>query len=376
MALACQKSLKFKEHKMYFGLSEEQSFFKDNVKKYLEDNASLDQIRKIASGNEANTSKEIHKGFLNLGISGLLIPEEFGGLGLDLLFAAVVSESLGACIGPVPYVAPYVMAPTAILAAGSQAQKERYLTKIASNEMQIGVGFSEFIGSRNDAGLTFDNGILKGRAMFALDAQTATHLLLADSLGQMFIVDATSSSIEVITLTTVDKTRQYAEIICTDTPAEVLDQSSTSQDHIVKAIDAGRIMLAADTLGASQTMINQAVDYAKERKQFGRAVGSFQAVKHMCAEMVADLEPCYGLIWHAAHCHDHSPDEARLMACHAKAHVSEMGKGIAKKATEVHGGMGFTDLHGLHYWFKRIGVNRQILGSPELIREEAMKYQL
>ncbi|MDA0759970.1 MAG: acyl-CoA dehydrogenase, partial [Proteobacteria bacterium] len=243
-------------------------------------------------------------------------------------------------------------------------------------KIQIGVGFSEFIGSRNDAGLTFDNGILRGRAMFVLDAQTATHLLLADSLGQMFIVDATSSSIEVITLTTVDKTRQYAEIICTDTPAEVLDQSSTSQDHIVKAIDAGRIMLAADTLGASQTMIDQAVDYAKERKQFGRAIGSFQAVKHMCAEMVADLEPCYALVWHAAHCHDHSPGEARLMACHAKAHVSEMGKSIAKKATEVHGGMGFTDLLGLHYWFKRIGVNRQILGSPELIREEAMKSQL
>ena len=175
-----------------------------------------------------------------------MIPEEFGGLGLDLLFAAVVSEGLGSCIGPVPYIAPYVMAPTAILAAGSQAQKEKYLTKIASNEIQIGVGFSEFIGSRNDAGLTFDNGILRGRAMFVLDAQTATHLLLADSLGQMFIVDATSSSIEVITLTTVDKTRQYGEIICTDTPAEVLDQSSTSQDHIVKAIDAGRIMLAAD----------------------------------------------------------------------------------------------------------------------------------
>ena len=361
---------------MYFGLSEEQSFFQDNVTKYLEDHASLDQIRKIASGDEAHTSKEIHRGFLNLGISGLLIPEEFGGLGLDLLFAAVVSEGLGSCIGPVPYIAPYVMAPTAILAAGSQAQKEQYLTKIASNEIQIGVGFSEFIGSRNDAGLTFDNGILRGRAMFVLDAQTATHLLLADGLGQMFIVDAKSLSIEVITLTTVDKTRQYAEIICTDTPAEVLDQSSTSQDHIVKAIDAGRIMLAADTLGASQTMIDQAVDCAKERKQFGRAIGSFQAVKHMCAEMVADLEPCYALVWHAAHCHDHSPGEARLMACHAKAHVSEMGKGIAKKATEVHGGMGFTDLLGLHYWFKRIGVNRQILGSPELIREEAMKSQL
>ena len=134
-------------------------------------------------------------------------------------------------------------------------------------------------------------------------------------------------------------------------------------------------ILAADSLGASQTMIDKAVDYAKERKQFGRAIGSFQAVKHMCAEMAADLEPCYALVWHAAHCHDYSPDEARLMACHAKAHVSEMSKGIAKKATEVHGGMGFTDLLGLHYWFKRIGFDRQLLGGPELVRLEAARLQ-
>tara|TARA_B110000003_G_scaffold86189_1_gene88284 strand:- start:21637 stop:22722 length:1086 start_codon:yes stop_codon:yes gene_type:complete len=361
---------------MYFGLSEEQSFFKDNVKKYLEDNASLDQIRKIASGDGKKLSQEIHQGFLNLGVNGLLVPEEFGGLGLDLLFAAVVSESLGACVGPVPFIAPYVMAPTAILVAGNQEQKENYLTKIASNEVLIGVGFSEFIGSRNDAGLTFDSGVLKGRTMFVMDAQTATHVLLADNLGQMFIVDTKASGLEIVSLTTIDKTRQYAEIICKDVPADLLELSSVSTNSISQSIDAGRIMLAADTLGASQAMIDQAVDYAKERKQFGRAIGSFQAVKHMCAEMVADLEPCYALVWHAAHCHDSSPDEAKLMACHAKAHVSEMGKGIAKKATEVHGGMGFTDLLGLHYWFKRIGVNRQMLGSPELAREEAMQSQL
>jgi alkylation response protein AidB-like acyl-CoA dehydrogenase len=268
------------------------------------------------------------------------------------------------------------MAPTAILVAGNQEQKENYLTKIASNEVLIGVGFSEFIGSRNDAGLTFDSGVLKGRTMFVMDAQTATHVLLADNLGQMFIVDTKASGLEIVSLTTIDKTRQYAEIICKDVPADLLELSSVSTNSISQSIDAGRIMLAADTLGASQAMIDQAVDYAKERKQFGRAIGSFQAVKHMCAEMVADLEPCYALVWHAAHCHDSSPDEAKLMACHAKAHVSEMGKGIAKKATEVHGGMGFTDLLGLHYWFKRIGVNRQMLGSPELAREEAMQSQL
>ena len=278
---------------------------------------------------------------------------------------------MGSGVGPTPFIAPYVMAPTAIKYAGSESQKKIYLSKIATNEYRFGVGFSEFIGKRNDAGINFSDNVLNGRAMFVLDANDATHLLLADEKGQIFVTDTKSSNIEIVQLTTVDKTRQYSEIICNNLEAELLDNSSDSTDPINQAIDAGRIMLAADSLGASQTMIDKAVEYAKERKQFGRVIGSFQAVKHMCAEMAADLEPCYALVWHAAHCYDNAPDEARLMACHAKAHVSEMSKGIAKKATEVHGGMGFTDLLGLHYWFKRIGVNRQILGSPELVREVA-----
>jgi len=361
---------------MYFGLSEEQSFFQDNVKKYLEEHATIDNIKHITSGDKKNLSAEIHQGLLNLGINGLLIPEEFGGLGLDLLFAAVVSEALGGGVGPTPFIAPYVMAPTAIKHAGSKTQQENYLSKIATNEYRFGVGFSEFIGKRNDAGITFSDNTLNGRAMFVLDTNDATHLLLADEKGQIFVVDAKSADLEIVKLTTVDKTRQYTEVICKNLEAELLEHSSDSINPINQAIDAGRIMLAADSLGASQTMIDKAVDYAMERKQFGRAIGSFQAVKHMCAEMAADLEPCYALVWHAAHCHDHSPAEARLMACHAKAHVSEMSKGISKKATEVHGGMGFTDLLGLHYWFKRIGLNRQILGSPELVREEAYKTQI
>ena len=286
---------------MYFGLSEEQSFFQDNVRKYLEEHATIDNIKHIASGDEKNLSAEINQGLHNLGINGLLIPEEFGGLGLDLLFAAVVSEALGGGVGPAPFIAPYVMAPIAIRHAGSVSQHENYLSKISTNEYCFGVGFSEFIGKRNDAGITFSDNVLNGRAMFVLDAIDATHLLLADDKGQIFVVDTKSANLEIVKLTTIDKTRQYSEVICKTLEAELLENSSDSVEPINQAIDAGRIMLAADSLGASQTMIDKAVDYAKERKQFGRAIGSFQAVKHMCAEMAADLEPCYALVWHAAH---------------------------------------------------------------------------
>ena len=140
-------------------------------------------------------------------------------------------------------------------------------------------------------------------------------------------------------------------------------------------LDAGRIALAADSLGACEAMIEQAVAYAKQRKQFDRLIGSFQAVKHMCAEMVSELEPARSLIWYAAHSFDVLPDEAPLMACHALAHVSEIASEIASVATQVHGGIGWTDEQNVHFWFKRIGVGRSLLGGPGLLRERAAKIQ-
>jgi len=109
--------------------------------------------------------------------------------------------------------------------------------------------------------------------------------------------------------------------------------------------------------------------------QFGRVIGSFQAVKHLCAEMAAELEPARSLVWYAAHAFDAVPEEAALMATHAKAHLSEIGPFIVRTATEVHGGIGFTDELNLHYWFKRVGADRQLLGSPDALRDEAARLQ-
>ena len=142
-----------------------------------------------------------------------------------------------------------------------------------------------------------------------------------------------------------------------------------SKELIKKIIDSGRVVLSADLLGASQNMLDKAIEYSLERKQFNRIIGSFQAVKHMCAEMAADLEPCRSLVWYASYAQNDIPEESHLTACHAKAHLSEVAHDIARTSTQVHGGMGFTDLLGLHYWFKRIGLTRQILGGPEIVEK-------
>jgi alkylation response protein AidB-like acyl-CoA dehydrogenase len=122
-------------------------------------------------------------------------------------------------------------------------------------------------------------------------------------------------------------------------------------------------------------MIAQAVAYSHERVQFDRPIGSFQAVKHLCAEMIAELEPARSLLWYAAHAFDALPGEAPLLACHVLAHNSEIGRDSASVATRVHGGIGWTDEQNLHFWFKRIGVARHLLGGPEMLRERAASLQ-
>ena len=358
---------------MYFGLSEEQKSLEENIHRFLEDNASLDVIKAVANG-ESEKAQQVHQGIIDLGLSGLVVPEEYGGLELNMLFATVVASALGSGTAPVPYAGSYVMAPIAINLGGDEQQKSNWLPKIAGGECVIGVGLSEYVGAREDSGIEFSNGKLSGRCLFLIDGKDADAYLLADKSGQLYLVDSSSSGITVTELTTVDKTRTSIELVLDKVDAEILPNSS-NREVIEKVLDAGRLMLAADTVGAAQVMLDKSVAYSLERKQFGRLIGSFQAVKHMCAEMAAELEPCHSMIWHAAHCQDKVPEEARLMACQTKAHVSEVGKQVSKTATEVHGGMGFTDELGLHYWFKRIGLNRQLLGSPELIREEAGKLQ-
>ncbi len=358
---------------MYFGLSEEQKSLEENINRFLEDNASLDVIKAVANG-ESEKAQQVHQGIIDLGLSGLVVPEEYGGLELNMLFATVVASALGSGTAPVPYAGSYVMAPIAINLGGDEKQKSNWLPKIAGGECVIGVGLSEYVGAREDSGIEFSNGKLSGRSLFLIDGKDADAYLLADKSGQLFLVDSSSSGITVTELTTVDKTRTSIELVLDKVDAEILPNSS-NKEVIEKVLDAGRLMLAADTVGAAQVMLDKSVAYSLERKQFGRLIGSFQAVKHMCAEMAAELEPCHSMIWHAAHCQDNVPEEARLMACQTKAHVSEVGKQVSKTATEVHGGMGFTDELGLHYWFKRIGLNRQLLGSPELIREEAGRLQ-
>ena len=358
---------------MEFALTEDQVMFQDSVAAFLADASPLDRVREVAAGDMA-LAAEMTGGLQALGAGQILVPEAYDGLGLGLLDAALVQEALGAAVAPAGYLAG-AMAAVGISSAGDETQKAEWLGALANGNMRIGVAVAEQVGAREGAGVKAGAGTVSGRSLFALETANATHVLVADTDGRLHLVAMDDPGVRRVSLRTVDRTRDFAELVFDDASARPLLGENRNGAGAQQMIQAGRLLLAADSLGACQTMLDKAVAYALERKQFGRVIGSFQAVKHMCAEMAAQIEPARALVWHAAHAWDEGMEEADVMICLAKSHLAEVGTFVARTATEVHGGMGFTDLLGLHYWFKRINANRQLLGGPEQVREEAARRQ-
>jgi alkylation response protein AidB-like acyl-CoA dehydrogenase len=244
---------------------------------------------------------------------------------------------------------------------------------MAAGDLVLGVAYTELFSLREGAGIRLDSGRIQGKSMMAIDACGADGILVPIGTDRLAIVKRTAKGVRVERLRTTDATRCTAEVVFEGAEPEVVFENAGSA--IERSLDAGRIALAADALGACESMIEQAVRYANQRKQFDRLIGSFQAVKHMCAEMIAELEPARSLLWYTAHSFDAFPEETPLLASHLLAHVSEIGREIASVATQVHGGIGWTDEQNLHFWFKRIGVARHLLGGPEFLRERAASLQ-
>ncbi|MGA3004753.1 MAG: acyl-CoA dehydrogenase family protein [Acetobacteraceae bacterium] len=359
---------------MEFGLSLEQRQFDDSLRSFLTDRLPMERLRALAEPG-GGYDEGLWHGLAELGLHGLIVPERFGGAGLGVLDAAVAAEALGYAAAPVPFAGTTVMAPLAFMNSATEAQQDEYLPMVAAGEARIAVGFAGLAGQTGTASATLDGSRLTGTISGVMDAGAATHFLVYLRDGTGALVAANAPGVTQSLHRSLDRTRPLADVSFDGSTAELLVAANDKLAAARRVLDAGRVVLAADTLGAAQTMLDRAVAFAKERVQFGRVIGSFQGVKYMLADCVTMLEPCRGMVWYAAHAQDGLPDEARLTACHAKAHVADVAREVARMTTETHGGMGFTDLLGLHYWFKRISFNRQVLGGPERCREEAAALQ-
>jgi alkylation response protein AidB-like acyl-CoA dehydrogenase len=358
---------------MDFSLSEDQLSFQSSVRGLLERSCPLDVVRVVAAG-DRDAAERVVRDLDALGVRGVMAPEADGGLELGLLDAVIIQEMIGRQCAPGDF-SGAAMVIAGLSSFGGTSAARAWMTKVVSGEVRPGVALAERIGVRDGTGLRLEGGRLHGRSLFVVDGDTATHLFIALPSGSLAIVDATAQGVSRVPLRTIDATRVFSEILFDGVSAEVLTGESLAGAAVNRMTAVARLLVAADALGAMQVMLERAVAYSLERKQFGRVIGSFQAVKHMCAEMAARLEPLRALIWHAAHAFDEGSEEADLLILLAKSHAAEVGVFIARTATEVHGGMGFTDLVGLHYWFKRIGVSRQLFGAPEAVRGEAARLQ-
>jgi alkylation response protein AidB-like acyl-CoA dehydrogenase len=360
---------------MDFGLSQEQQMLEQTLLRYVEDHVPTKRVRAIMASDSGH-DPGLWQGLVELGIPGLLVPDVFGGAELTLLDVAVAARVLGHGAVPAPFLGTAVMGPVALITAGTPAQQKEWLPRIAVGTTCIGIAATEVLSRREGAGVREEKGALVGKALFVIDSATADAFVIVVDTESLALVPRDTPGVSVETLATVDTTRRVGELKLDNVrPADWIGGRGGAAEAIERMLDAGRIVLASDLLGACDRALALAVEYAKQRKQFGRVIGSFQAVKHMCAEMVAALEPARSLVWYAAHAFDAVPNEAPLMAAHAKAHLAEVGTTLVKTATEVHGGIGFTDDYDLHLWFKRVGLDRQLLGNPDTLRAHAARLQ-
>jgi len=299
-----------------------------------------------------------------LGLAGAMVPEEDGGLGLDLLTATVIAEVLGHFAVPAP-VLPSILAAWVIAAAGNAEQKGKWLPRLLGEGAQAAFALAED-GGWSPADWTLAGAQLTGTKLYVERADSADLFIVGGKDGLLAIVeagDATPTPVD-----TLDRTRPLFTLSFDAAAADVL---ATDPALASRLFDALCITTAADALGAACAIQARAVDYAKERRQYGQLIGSFQALKHQLADMSVELEPARPLVWYAAHAWDMVQDDAPRTAALAKAHLTDIAVQVARGAIEAHGGIGYTWEHPAHLFLKRAMADRSALGSVNVHRERA-----
>jgi alkylation response protein AidB-like acyl-CoA dehydrogenase len=356
---------------MDFGLSDEQHQLKESARAFLNGECPTPTLRKIMAS-EDGYPRELYAQIAKLGWSGLIVPEEFGGAGLGMLDMAMILEEGGYAAMPGPFLFSSVLAASALKLGGSRELNSKWLSPLAEGKVIGTVGIVESAGSIEPVDISTvaskdgSGWRLNGVKMFVPYANVADFLVVAaknDRELALFVVDAKSPGVKVRPLKNLDLTRRVASVELKSAPAELL---SGGADLFVNLIDVAAVAIAADSLGGSERALEMAVEYSKVREQFGKPIGSFQALKHAAAEIVADLEPARALVWYAAH---ETGENASREASMAKARLCDIYSRTTDRAVLMHGGIGFTWEHDMHLWFKRARFNESYFGSPGYHRE-------
>ena len=355
---------------MDFGLSEEQTLLQETVRRFLAERCPTDRVRSIMETDAAHDVGLWH-GLAELGTTAIVVPEAAGGLGRQLLDLALVAEELGYAAMPGPFLATS-MATVALAHATDAAAQAEWLPRLAAGDAigAVAIGEAEEEWDPDRLATRVNGDRLAGSKPLVAAGGIADVLLVAAADGAgpgLWLVERDAPGVTLVRLKGSDMTRPLWSLTLADAPARRVG----GREAISRAYDAGLVLIAADAYGGARRCFEMTRSYVLAREQFGQVIGSFQAVKHQLADLVADLEPALSLVWYAAHAFDRLPERATRHAALAKAHLCDLYDRTTRVATELHGGIGFTWEYDLHLWFRRAIFDRSALGSAELHRARA-----
>ncbi|PYV05659.1 MAG: acyl-CoA dehydrogenase [Acidobacteria bacterium] len=368
---------------MQFAFTDEQEQFRAAIRRFLQEKSPPTEVRRLmdtATGYDPEIWRQLSE---QLALPGIHIPEQYGGAGFGMVELCIVTEEMGRALLCAPYFSTAVLATNAILNAGTEAQKSSLLPDLASGVRLAALAVTEPNGQWDPQAIELvatpvaEDFLLEGAKSYVVDGHVADLLVVAGRApgtagGEglaLFTVRADASGVDRRLLESMDATRKIARIEFHGAQAQLLGDVNDGAKPLVRTLDQAAIALANEMVGGAQAVFDAAVNYAKLRVQFGRTIGSFQAIKHKCADMLLEMELAKSAAYYAAQAAAADDPEWPALACLAKAAASEMYLHIAAECIQIHGGIGFTWDHDTHLWFKRAKSSQVFLGQPYYHRE-------
>ena len=371
---------------MNFGFNEEQELLRSTARKFFDNECTSETVRKLMESPEGMTP-DLWRKLAEQGWLGLIVPDEYGGMGLGIVDLVVLMEEMGRAVVPGPFFSTVLLGGLAILEAATDGQKKAWLPKLASGDARAALAWMEPSADLGARGITLPatakggGHTLNGTKLFVQDAHTADVLVVAvrTATGKtseegisLFLVPKGSSGMTVTLLPTMDQTRKLCEVAFKDVavgPEALMGQAGSGWAPLARVIDKATVGLCAEMCGGAQKVLDMTVEYAKIRQAFGRPIGSYQGVKHKAADMLVDVENSKSITYYAAWAMDEGVAEGPLAVSMAKAYVSDAYRRVSGLGIQLHGGIGFTWEHDLHLYFKRAKGSEFTFGDATWHRE-------
>jgi alkylation response protein AidB-like acyl-CoA dehydrogenase len=363
---------------MNFAFSDEQEELRTSVRRFLAEKSPETEVRRLMDTTEGYDPAVWSQMADQLGLQSLTIPEEFGGSGFTYVELLVVLEEMGAALLCAPFFSSVALGANALLTSGDDEAKKAYLPGIASGETIATLAITEDNGKWDFSGIELaatkkgDGWELNGHKMFVIDGHVANLIIVAARTAagvSLFAVDGDAAGLTRTPLPTMDQTRKQARLEFASTPGVLIGTDGGAEPGLSKTLDLAAVALAAEQVGGAQRVLDASVEYAKTRIQFGRPIGSFQAIKHKCADMLLEVESAKSAAYYAAWAAADDSDELPVVASLAKSYCSEAYFHAAAENIQIHGGIGFTWEHPAHLYFKRAKSSELLLGDPSYHRE-------